>query len=71
MHVTHVDGIRGYNEAMHASVRRGREERRARREAEGVVQAPRRRAGRPRRAVAEDESQPQADLDYEQMDVEH
>ena len=46
--------------------------RREAREAEdGVVQAPRRRVGRPRRAVVEDEPQPQADPDYEEMGVEH
>jgi len=59
----------------HASVRREREEfRRARRmarEAEGVVQAPRRRASRPRRAVVKDEPQPQAGLDYGEMDVKY
>jgi len=57
----------------HASARREREEhRRACREARAtkdVVQAPRRRAGRPRRAVGEDEPQPNPD--YEENDVEH
>jgi len=51
--------------------RQARREAEARAAAEGVVQALRRRAGRPRCAVVEDEPLPQANPDYEQMDVEH
>jgi len=55
MHITFIDRIRGGNEAMHTSVSREKEECRARREAremEGIIQAPRHRAGRPRRAIS-------------------
>jgi len=58
MHVTGMDCRRGDNEAMHASVRREHREAREAAEAEGVVQAPGRRAGRPHCAVVEDEPQP-------------
>jgi len=74
MHVTgmeHVDRRRGDNEAMHASVRRERRECWQQAEAKGVVQAPRRRAGRPHRAIADNEPQPQAEPEYDQMDVEY
>ena len=37
----------------------------------GVVQAPRRKSGRPRHAVDQNEPQPQADPEYKQMDVDH
>ena len=81
MHVTCMADDVYQNVTCHASVKRQREARcqvrRMGREAEAgeavesVVQAPGHRAGRLRRVVVEDEPQPQADPDYEQMDVEH
>jgi len=81
MHVTGMDDDVDRHVTCYASVRRKREERRLTcrmaREAEvgeaaeGVFQAPRRRAGRPRRVVVEDKPRPQADPYYEHMDVDH
>jgi len=59
---------RGDVEAMHASVTR---ERRQKAEVEGVVPVPIHRGGRARRAVVDYEPQPQVELEYDKMDVEH
>jgi len=51
---------------MHASVKR---EHRQKAEAKGVVQVPRHRGGRPRRAVADDEPHHQDDPEYDRMNM--
>jgi len=69
MHVAGMDPVDrrgGEVEAMHASVRK---ERRQKAEAEGVVQVSRLRGGKPCRVVSDNEHNPQAEPEYDQMDV--